>query len=129
MTDAVIVDAIRTPIGALGGILASVRPDDLVALVIKEIVQRNRLGILYKYTGEFDKAERLYRDALANLIEQYGEEYSFVATLYHNLGGLFHAREDFATADEPWASSNKYIEWKFAYMRVILYVTHPLPDQ
>src|SRR6185295_12818586 len=43
MTDVVITDAIRTPIGALGGILASVRPDDLAALVIKEIVQRNNL--------------------------------------------------------------------------------------
>jgi 3-oxoadipyl-CoA thiolase len=43
MTDAVIIDAIRTPVGALGGSLASVRPDDLGALVIKEIVQRSRL--------------------------------------------------------------------------------------
>ena len=43
MTDVVIVDAIRTPVGALGGSLASVRPDDLAALVIKEIVQRNKL--------------------------------------------------------------------------------------
>ncbi len=43
MTDAVIVDAIRTPIGALGGILASVRPDDMAALVIREIVQRYKL--------------------------------------------------------------------------------------
>jgi 3-oxoadipyl-CoA thiolase len=43
MTDAVIVEAIRTPIGALGGLLASVRPDDLAALVIKEIVGRNQL--------------------------------------------------------------------------------------
>src|SRR5215203_1430997 len=43
MTDAVIIDAIRTPIGALGGILAAVRPDDMAALVIKEIVQRNKL--------------------------------------------------------------------------------------
>jgi 3-oxoadipyl-CoA thiolase len=43
MVTPVIVDAIRTPIGALGGILASVRPDDLAALVIKEILQRNGL--------------------------------------------------------------------------------------
>jgi 3-oxoadipyl-CoA thiolase len=43
MADVVIVDAIRTPIGALGGLLASVRPDDLAALVIKEIVGRNQL--------------------------------------------------------------------------------------
>ena len=41
MPEAVIIDAIRTPIGALGGVLASVRPDDLAALVLKEIVARN----------------------------------------------------------------------------------------
>ncbi|HEX2993113.1 MAG TPA: acetyl-CoA C-acyltransferase [Anaerolineales bacterium] len=43
MTDAVIIDAIRTPVGAMGGSLASVRPDDLAALVIREIVRRNQL--------------------------------------------------------------------------------------
>lgn len=43
MRDAVIIDAIRTPIGALGGALASVRPDDLAALVIRNIVARNQL--------------------------------------------------------------------------------------
>src|SRR5512143_1376201 len=41
--EVVIVDAIRTPIGALGGVLASVRPDDLAALVIRCIVERNAL--------------------------------------------------------------------------------------
>jgi len=40
---AVIVDAIRTPIGALGGILASIRPDDLAAHVLKTIIERNDL--------------------------------------------------------------------------------------
>ena len=43
MTDAVIIDAIRTPIGALGGVLSTLRPDDMAALVIREIVQRNQL--------------------------------------------------------------------------------------
>jgi 3-oxoadipyl-CoA thiolase len=43
MPEAVIIDAIRTPIGALGGSLAAVRPDDLAALVIRAIVERNRL--------------------------------------------------------------------------------------
>ncbi len=38
-----IIDAIRTPIGALGGILARVRPDDLAALVLRAIVERNHL--------------------------------------------------------------------------------------
>jgi 3-oxoadipyl-CoA thiolase len=39
----VIIDAIRTPVGALGGVLAAVRPDDLAALVIKTIIERNHL--------------------------------------------------------------------------------------
>jgi acetyl-CoA acetyltransferase family protein len=43
MPDAVIVDAIRTPIGALGGALSSVRPDDMAALVIRSIVERSGL--------------------------------------------------------------------------------------
>lgn len=43
MPDAVIIDAIRTPIGALGGVLASVRPDDLAAHVLKAIIERTHL--------------------------------------------------------------------------------------
>jgi len=43
MPNPVIIDAIRTPIGALGGALAAIRPDDLAALVIKTIVERNSL--------------------------------------------------------------------------------------
>ena len=41
MTEVVIIDAIRTPIGSLGGRLSSVRPDDLAALLLKTIIQRN----------------------------------------------------------------------------------------
>lgn len=40
MPEAVIIDAVRTPIGALGGVLASVRPDDLAAHVLRALVQR-----------------------------------------------------------------------------------------
>jgi len=43
MTDVVIVDAVRTPIGALGGSLARIRPDDLAAFVLKTLVERNHL--------------------------------------------------------------------------------------
>ncbi len=41
METAYIVDIVRTPVGKFGGTLASVRPDDLAALAIKELVQRN----------------------------------------------------------------------------------------
>ena len=41
MTDAYIVDAIRTPIGRYGGSLAAIRADDLGALPLKALMQRN----------------------------------------------------------------------------------------
>lgn len=40
MKDVVIVSAVRTPIGKLGGALSSVRPDDMAALVVGEAVKR-----------------------------------------------------------------------------------------
>lgn len=43
LEEAVIVDSIRTPIGKYGGVLSSVRPDDLAALVIRSLVDRNRI--------------------------------------------------------------------------------------
>jgi 3-oxoadipyl-CoA thiolase len=43
MSIPVIIDAIRTPIGALGGVLSAVRPDDLAAHVIRTIVERSHL--------------------------------------------------------------------------------------
>jgi len=41
MTEVVIVDAVRTPIGRYKGALKSVRPDDLGAIVIRALVERN----------------------------------------------------------------------------------------
>ena len=41
MKKAYIVDAVRTPIGSYGGSLSNQRPDDLAALVIKSLMERN----------------------------------------------------------------------------------------
>ena len=41
MTDAFICDAVRTPIGRYGGALAGVRTDDLAAIPIKALIERN----------------------------------------------------------------------------------------
>ena len=76
MTNVVIVDAIRTPVGALGGTLASVRPDDLAALVIKEIVERNRL----------DPA--LIEEVFFGCANQAGEDNRNVARMAALLAGL-----------------------------------------
>lgn len=43
MREVVIVEAVRTPVGKRKGVLSSVRPDDLAAKVLKELV--NRAGI------------------------------------------------------------------------------------
>ena len=56
---AVIVDALRTPIGRYDGALKAMRPDDLAALVITQAVQRNQLdpaGIEDVYFGDANQA-------------------------------------------------------------------------
>ncbi len=76
MTDAVIIDAIRTPIGALGGVLSSLRPDDMAALVIKEIIQRNQL----------DSA--LVEEVFLGCANQAGEDNRNIARMSALLAGL-----------------------------------------
>jgi 3-oxoadipyl-CoA thiolase len=43
MREAVVIDAVRTPVGRFGGTLKDVRPDDLAALCISEVAKRNNL--------------------------------------------------------------------------------------
>ena len=76
MSTPVIVDAIRTPIGALGGILSSVRPDDLAAHVIKTILDRNK----------FDPA--LIEEVFLGCANQAGEDNRNVARMAALLAGL-----------------------------------------
>lgn len=44
MPDALICDAVRTPIGRYGGALPSVRTDDLAALPIRAFIDRTRIS-------------------------------------------------------------------------------------
>jgi len=41
LREAVIVEAVRTPVGRYGGVLKDVRPDDMAALVIREVTDRS----------------------------------------------------------------------------------------
>ena len=59
MERAVIVDALRTPIGRYGGALKDARPDDLAALVVRKAVERNQLdpaSIEDVYFGDANQA-------------------------------------------------------------------------
>ena len=76
MPTPVIVDAIRTPIGALGGALSAVRPDDLAALVIKAVVDRNKV----------DPA--LVEEVYFGCANQAGEDNRNVARMASLLAGL-----------------------------------------
>lgn len=44
MREAVIVDAIRSPVGKRNGLLSNIRPDDLLAEVLKELVKRTGIS-------------------------------------------------------------------------------------
>lgn len=76
MRKAVIVDAIRTPIGRYGGTLKDVRPDDLAAHVIKAIIERNSI----------DAAS--VEDVLMGCANQAGEDNRNVARMSLLLAGL-----------------------------------------
>lgn len=41
MKSAFVLDILRTPVGKYGGALSSIRPDDLAALVIRKLIERN----------------------------------------------------------------------------------------
>ncbi len=41
MEEVVIIDAVRTPVGNLGGTLARIRPDDLAAHILRSVIARN----------------------------------------------------------------------------------------
>ena len=74
--EVVIVSAVRTPIGRLGGALAAVRPDDLAALVVREAV--SRAGV--------DAAE--IEDVYLGCANQSGEDGRDVARMAVLLAGL-----------------------------------------
>jgi tetratricopeptide (TPR) repeat protein len=62
---------------------------------------RNNLAVLFKYCGRFDDGLKLYTEALAAIIATHGQESLAAATVHHNIGGIHHARSDFAAAEEP----------------------------
>ncbi|HEX4374803.1 MAG TPA: acetyl-CoA C-acyltransferase [Puia sp.] len=77
MKDCFIIDAVRTPIGKYGGALSSIRPDDLLAHVIRSLLQRNP-GI------EVNEIE----DMIAGDANQAGEDNRNVARMAALLAGL-----------------------------------------
>jgi 3-oxoadipyl-CoA thiolase len=76
MQEAVIVEAVRTPVGRHGGALAAVRPDDLAALVIKEVTARSGIDL------------DLIEDVYIGCTNQAGEDNRNIARMALLLAGL-----------------------------------------
>jgi acetyl-CoA acetyltransferase len=72
-----VIDSIRTPIGKYGGALSGIRPDDLLALVIKALVGRNK-------NIDINAIE----DVIAGAANQSGEDNQNVAKMAALLAGL-----------------------------------------
>ena len=72
-----IIDAVRTPIGKYGGTLSTVRPDDMLAHVIKSLVERNP-------SVDVNAIE----DVIAGAANQAGEDNRDVARMSALLAGL-----------------------------------------
>ncbi len=77
MQTAYIVDAVRSPIGRYGGALSSVRPDDLLALMLRSLLTRN---------PTVDPAA--VEDVIAGATNQAGEDNRDVARMAALLAGM-----------------------------------------
>lgn len=77
MPEAYVIDAVRTPIGKFGGALSAVRPDDLAAVVIKGLMDRNK----WLDTKEIE-------DVIFGAANQAGEDNRNVARMALLLAGL-----------------------------------------
>jgi 3-oxoadipyl-CoA thiolase len=75
-SNAVIVDALRTPVGKYGGVLKNVRPDDLSAHVLKKLVERTKLN------------PELVEDVLWGCANQAGEDNRNIARMAVLLAGF-----------------------------------------
>ena len=77
MTDAFICDAVRTPIGRYGGTLSAVRPDDLAAIPLRALKERNH-GVDWSALD----------DIILGCANQAGEDNRNVARMAALLAGL-----------------------------------------
>jgi acetyl-CoA acetyltransferase family protein len=76
MSEALIVEAVRTPVGKRNGVLSKVRPDDLLAIAVREVVERAKI----------DPAS--VEDVIAGCVTQIGEQSMNVAREAALIAGL-----------------------------------------
>ena len=88
MPEALIIDAVRTPVGRHGGVLASVRPDDLAAIVLKALIDRTKIGpalVEEVYFGCANQAGEDNRDVARMALILAGFPYDIPAVTFNRL--------------------------------------------
>ena len=76
MREVVIVEAVRTPVGKKNGMLSGIRPDELLAKVLKEVVDRAGVN------------SSLIEDVIAGCVTQVGEQANDIARLAALIAGF-----------------------------------------
>ncbi|MFJ4428956.1 tetratricopeptide repeat protein [Streptomyces bobili] len=61
----------------------------------------NELGIVCKYSGHFERGAEYYLHARTLMESELDPNDPELASIYHNIGGLEHARGDFVAAEGP----------------------------
>lgn len=98
-----------TALRQLGQYAAAREPLERAAALAEQLTEHpeelvtalNNFGVLCKFAGWFDDGQKAYDRALAAARLGGAEPDDTVATLYHNIGGLEHARGDYAAAEPP----------------------------
>lgn len=98
LREAVIVEAVRTPIGKRNGSLSHIRPDDLLALVLAEVIER----------GGIKKAD--VEDVIAGCVTQANEQAADIARVATLIAG-FPKEVPGVTIDRQCGSSEQAIHF------------------
>jgi acetyl-CoA acetyltransferase family protein len=106
VSDVFIVDAVRTPVGRLGGSLAGTRPDDLAARVLRALADRNGLETVDEvYFGDANQAGEDNRNVARMAVLLAGLPTSIPGATVNRLCGsgmeaVFSASRAIAAGDE-----------------------------
>ncbi len=98
MNEVVIIEAVRTPVGKRNGALSQIRPDELLAMVLKELVERSGID------------GSVVEDVLAGCVSQSGEQGGDIARVAALIAG-FPIEVPGVTIDRQCGSSQQAIHF------------------
>lgn len=98
MREAVIVEAVRTPTGKRKGLLQNIRPDDLAAIVLKEVIRRANISA------------DLVEDVIMGCVTQSGEQAGDIARIAALIAG-FPDKVPGTTIDRQCGSSQQAVHF------------------